>query len=275
MISTVTLYAALALASFEDLRIREVPFLLSYGLVIMGVAFSALDAVASNTFLPLLHSVLGGVIAYGLGYAMYVSGQWGGGDVMILTGVATFIGFNPVEPTSFIVYVVLVFVAGSFYGLLWAATLMCRQSDVVREEVPSMRLIRVGVGMGVTAGLGAAAFAVTGLAQGVVLSASVALFALSLTVVYIFRHAEDALTVVRKDPEGLVPGDWLVEDVDVADGVVSSRGEGLSVEDIHRLRHKYDGSVLVRNGVPFVPSFLLAYGLFDVTSIAQVIQVLV
>jgi Flp pilus assembly protein protease CpaA len=275
MIQAITIYTLLGLASWEDLRIREVPFLLSHSLIILGVAFSALAAAQTNALTPLFHGVLGGAVAYGLGYLLYVTGQWGGGDVQLLTGVGTFIGFDPFAAAPFASYILLVFIAGSLYGLGLAAWLMIRHRDVVRAELPSMTIVRIGIG---TFALTTVAAGVAALISETVVSGllgSIALLAASLTIMYVFNYAEDALTVVEKQPDELVPGDWLVDEVRVEDGVVECRSEGISVEDIHRIRRDHSGDVTVREGVPFVPSFFFAYLLFDVGAFNAVIQVLV
>lgn len=275
MIQSATLYVLLVLASAEDLRIREVPFLLSGSTVIAGVAFSALNAVQAGSYVPLLHGVLGGVIAYGVGYALFYAGQWGGGDVALLTGVATFIGFDPAAPAAFTSYVLLVFLAGSVYGVAWSVYRVARNADDVLAALPSRSPVLAAAGFSGVFFAAALVASVTHGAAVMVMLAALGFLGLSSMVVYVYHHAEDALTKRWKDPSGLVPGDWLVEPVETGDGVVEASSTGLSVEDIHRLRDGFDGRVAVREGLPFVPSFFFAYLVFDTVSFASLIQILV
>jgi hypothetical protein len=59
-------------------------------------------------------------------------------------------------------------------------------------------------------------------------------------------------------PQNLMEGDWLVKDVRVGGRVVKKSVHGLSARDIAFLR-KVKKPVVVRQGVPFVPAFLIAW----------------
>ena len=58
-------------------------------------------------------------------------------------------------------------------------------------------------------------------------------------------------------PLELTEGDWLERDVVVSGKTIRKSFAGLSFEQILLLR-RYGKKVLVKNGIPFAPSFLLA-----------------
>ena len=58
-ISTIIALVALGIASYTDLKTREVPDWLSYGLVITGVAMNGIFSVALGNASFILHSLLG------------------------------------------------------------------------------------------------------------------------------------------------------------------------------------------------------------------------
>ena len=53
-------------------------------------------------------------------------------------------------------------------------------------------------------------------------------------------------------------GDWLAEDV-IVHGKTIVKKKTLHKEDIQKLRDKNISSVTIKEGIPFVPSFLIAY----------------
>ena len=56
----------------------------------------------------------------------------------------------------------------------------------------------------------------------------------------------------------LTEGDWLVGDIKLGRGVIKKTVDGLSVNDILKLR-KAGKSVLIKEGIPFTPAFLMAF----------------
>lgn len=272
MIQTVTLYTCLILASLEDLRRREVPFLLSHATIILGLAFAAQQATTNP--LVLLHSTVGGVTAYILGYLLYTTGQWGGGDVKLLTGIATFIGFNVSQPSRFIAYLLLVFLAGGLYGIAWASTLFIKEYNAVSEKLPSKHPVTVGITLS-TIGLGVTTLSLFYQPYATPLAGSITLLVVTTTVIYVFRHAGHIIEEKTKKVDTLVPGDWLTQEVSTDEKTIDNEGTGLTPEQIQDLRSSSVSTVTVQRGIPFVPSFLLGYVLLQTTSTAQFIAVLV
>ena len=76
---------------------------------------------------------------------------------------------------------------------------------------------------------------------------------------YAHAHAVDQVCmVVRRKPEHLLIGDWLVADVRVAHTLIRATHQGLTAQEIRLLR-KAKKSVVIRQGIPFVPVFFLSY----------------
>ena len=58
----------------------------------------------------------------------------------------------------------------------------------------------------------------------------------------------------------MTEGDWLAEDVRVNKKVVVSRSTtGLSAKDVKKLKSLRKKTILVREGIPFVPGFFIAF----------------
>jgi hypothetical protein len=88
-----------------------------------------------------------------------------------------------------------------------------------------------------------------------------ALFGGGLCLGLIWIHAksvEQSCFIVKTSPAHLLLGDWLVQPVRIGNVLLRPSPGGLTAQDIARLR-RARLSVLIKQGVPFVPVFFLTY----------------
>ncbi|MBD3388512.1 MAG: hypothetical protein GF416_05520 [Candidatus Altiarchaeales archaeon] len=96
MLTAIAIAAALGfllLASIADLKTGEIPEKLSFGLIAFTVLVASAQSLASWDAQPVTQSLLWGLIAFAISYALFYYGQWGGGDVKIMAGVGCLIGY--------------------------------------------------------------------------------------------------------------------------------------------------------------------------------------
>ena len=86
--------AALAAATYTDLKERLVSNKLTYGLAALGMLLKAAESYAAADFGILLAAVIGGAVGFAASYALYMLGVWAGGDVKLVTAVAF---MNPIN----------------------------------------------------------------------------------------------------------------------------------------------------------------------------------
>ena len=72
------------------------------------------------------------------------------------------------------------------------------------------------------------------------------------------KSIEDKSMIKKLKAEDLRPGDWLYEDVSIGKNKIKADWQGLSEEEINMLRRSKK-KVKIKQGIPFVPSFLIAY----------------
>ena len=106
MIPTLILIIALAATSYgsyTDWKIREVPNWVSYSLVIVMLLLRLIDFAITRNLTNLLYALgTGGVFLF-LGLVMFYTGQWGGADMKLLTGLGLGFGslLGPIFPKYF------------------------------------------------------------------------------------------------------------------------------------------------------------------------------
>lgn len=262
---------AIFLAALSDLRTREVPDWLNIGLIFSGIGVRLIFSIMQLDAWPIVIGLAGLGLAVIISYAMFYAGQWGGGDAKLLMGLGAVLGLDPrhLANDSFIAFLVNALIVGGFYGLLWCIGLaikhrhaMCAKlSDYVREK----RIVRARRIMLASTLLliGIAFMTPTIVLQLTFLMLSFGAFLLFY--LWIFARVVERVAMHKHvDPEKLTEGDWIAYDV-VVDGkrICGPKDLGVSKEQIKELiklkKKKLIKTVLIKEGIPFVPSFFIAY----------------
>jgi hypothetical protein len=82
-----------------------------------------------------------------------------------------------------------------------------------------------------------------------------------LTYAWIFTRSIERTILLKEYPVGkLTEGDWIVKEVKVKGKIiVHAKNTGVTIEQIAALKRAKVKTVLVKEGIPFVPGFLLAF----------------
>lgn len=254
----------LGFASWHDLRTREVPDLVSFGPIFLGVALGLAAGLREESWLPVLRTLFGAAAAAAIGFGLYLLGQWGGADAKLLLGLGALLGlgFGRYELP---VFLALLLVAGALYGILYTAWLVLRDRN--RFAARFKKLLREPLVHRLRWTVVGGCFLLLGLALLRAQERPVLLLAASVIYLLFYlwlgvRAAEDAL-LIKEYPVGkLTEGDWILRDVVVkGERVCGPKDHGISEAQIAKLKRLGVKKVWVKEGIPFVPSFLLAYAL--------------
>lgn len=261
----------LLVASIIDIKTREVPDLLSRSLFALGTIYVILQSVwwANTDFF--IGSLISLVVAWLLSMALFLTGQWGGGDVKMLLGISLFMPV-PLHEGFFVLpdialFLFLTMLAGSVFGLLWMAYLVRYNWKDFKDNFQKFskaRYSRFALG-------GLIFFGLSLLLASPFLDFNISLIFLLLLVgftslyyVMIFTKAAELAVSIKKVPvKKVVEGDWIVnkEGYDASEhyGVSNT---GITSKEIKMLVSKGIKNVYVKDGVPFLPSFFLGYLIF-------------
>ena len=264
-------FIALLIGSATDLKTREVPDWVNYGLIVSGIGLNLLfSAIYSNSSF-IINSIIGLLIFFGIAYIMFYAGQWGGGDSKILMGLGAMIGIdvsfkNPQFLAGFFINALF---AGAAYGLLWSIFLVFKnrkkfwmefkaillKQDVVKAKkiiIASLCLLIISLFLIKVYYLR-------------ILVLSLALLILLTFYLWIFVKAiEKSCMHKLVEPSKLTEGDWIVKDIVVGkDYICGPKDLGIEKKQIKKLVSLYRQGkikkILIKEGIPFVPSFLIAF----------------
>ncbi len=283
-------FLGLLAGSITDLKTREVPDLVNFGLLITGFCLSLLASFVFWDASYVVSSVLGFFLCFLLACIMFYTGQWGGGDAKMLMALGALIGlplssllsfgsfdtlFSFVTPSSFLslpflfLFLLLVFFVGGIYGTLWLFVLLLKHHKefflrvLVYLTDQKQRLIIILVHA-----LSLALFIFSFFPADLFLRLLSILLAFMLLVLFygfIAIKVLEEIAFVKEIPVSLLTeGDWVASDVIVAGKVIIRKKDlGVSREqllELHALAKKGKiKTVLVKYGIPFVPSFLIAF----------------
>ena len=77
---------------------------------------------------------------------------------------------------------------------------------------------------------------------------------------YIYtKSVEQSCMLVLVPTNKLTIGDWLAKEVKVDGKIIKPYWEGLSEDQVELLKKSHKEKVLIKQGIPFTPAFLIAF----------------
>ncbi|NQV08878.1 prepilin peptidase [Candidatus Woesearchaeota archaeon] len=262
-------FLALVIGTYTDFKTREVPDWLNFSLIASGLGIRLIYSATEMNWSYIINGLYGFGVFLVLAMIMFYTGQWGGGDSKMLMGLGALIGLE-ISLDSFLVgFVINVLIIGAVYGLLYSLYLTIRNwkkfvnafGKIFSKKPYS--LIRKIVLILCVILLGSMIFIEETSLRLTMFSLAVILF-LSY---YLWIHVKIIERIAMHkyvNPEELTEGDWIVNEVKV-DGkyICGPKDLGVEKNQINKLiRLKRLGKIkriLIKEGIPFVPSFLTAF----------------
>lgn len=253
LVSFISIFAIvmMSLASYFDIRTREVPDFISYVMIAGGLLINAAISVTSSTISNLIFLPLAVLLLFGFSYTMYTFGQWGGGDVKLMLGLSMiFTSLSLYSNFSFVALFINMLIFGGLYGII---------GTVVYGAIKIKKLSKFLTAYDIPFVIaGASAIIVTVLFMPAPFNFLIAFSAfLLVSMRYIYVIAQNLMFM--DTPVGkLTEGDWLADDIKDDSGriIVRKRPTGLVMSDIRKLKEHKIKAVLVKVGLPFVPGLL-------------------
>jgi Flp pilus assembly protein protease CpaA len=261
----------ISIGSITDLKTLEVPDWLNYSLIALGIGGNLLFSIYYWDHTFILRSVLGFILAIIIGVLMFYTGQWGGGDSKMIFGLGALLGINyPFRFDFFIIFLINVLFFGAFYGLFWIIYLSIKNFSKVTKyfvkEFKKKKNTRIRRISGFIIFLVLILIFFTPLDSFSKISFSILLMVMYImNYLYVFVRTIEKVAMIKNiDPEKLTEGDWIVDDIIVDNKrIVGPKDLGIEKSQIKELlKLKKEGKidkVKVKYGIPFVPSFLLAF----------------
>ncbi len=252
----------LGVSCYTDIRTREIPDWASWGLVGFAMLVRVI-MVYFDGWQVLISGVLGLAVALVIGLLMYYTHQWGGGDAKLLFAFGCVIGVSypfSSESLQLGVFVLALFVGGAAWGLVWMVYEAVRMKGFFRSFGSRVRLHKKVVLGSV---MSAVVLSLVLLYFSLVVVIPLLFFVPFVVMLFLFvKTVEQECFIRYVSPTMVTEGDWLADKVEVESVVIDKRT--LEISDV-RLIQKWHAAgkldlVRIKYGVPFAPSFVVAYG---------------
>ncbi len=252
----------MAFAVIQDLKKREIANWVNFSLIIFALGFrffyslfnGAEDGAGFNFF---FQGLIGLGIFFILGNLLYYCRMFAGGDAKLLFALGAILPFSnsfTVNLKIFILFLILFLFSGAVYGAFVSIVLIFKNFRKFKKEFAKQfkqmkTLFTISLFL-------ALFFIILGFSDSFMVYFGILIFIIP----YFYASAKslDEVCMIKKiSAKNLTEGDWLYKDVKVGNRIIKKSWDGLTKEEINLLKkEKY---VLVRQGIPFSPAFLIAF----------------
>ena len=251
LVIVVSLIAMLSIATAYDLKWKYIPDYASYSFISIALAERVLYFLEQGDASLLTNIVPAVIILGGIGYLLYKSGMWGGGDLKVLISVAILLaGFKGELIPSFIDFFLNLMIIGALYILPVTLFIGLRKIKPSKKEMALM--ISSGIAGVIIIAL-RPSLSTAMISTGTFIAASIP---------YV-QKVEEKCFVKPANMKTLMDGDWLVNEVKVGKRVIRPKREGLTYEEAMLIKKwwkqgKLKKKPLIKEGIAYLPAFLIA-----------------
>jgi Ca2+/Na+ antiporter len=202
---------------------------------------------------------------------MFYAGQWGGGDSKLLMGLGALYGLGWTwNRAEFLVYfLVNTLIAGGIFGIIWAVVVAIRNYKGFIKEYKRISL-KKPVRNAKLVLLVVLLVSIPFFFLLPDLSVRLTIFTLAVVMFFTFylwvivKSVEKACMHKYVTPDKLTEGDWIAKEVKYKGKILAGPKDlGIEKKQISLLKKLYKQNkikkVLIKEGIPFVPSFLIGW----------------
>ncbi len=257
---TVLALVWIIVAVIQDLRKREVANWLNFSLIAIALSYRAFVSVFFQDYKYFAYGLAGFLVFFVLANAFYYGRIFAGGDTKLLMSLGAILPFSILFYENleiFIYFILLLMFAGSFYGLLYSIVLSYKNKKEFVKEFKQQfkknkKLFWISISLTVFVLL-------------VILFVEELILAWLSLIVFVFpflycyaKAVEESCMIKKIKAKDLTIGDWLYKEVKVGRKIIKPNWEGVSESELKILK-KSGKKMLVKEGIPFTPAFLIAF----------------
>jgi len=241
-------------AVVQDLKKREVANWLNFSLIAIALSYRIFYAITNKSLAFALTGLIGFALFFALANLFYYSKVFAGGDAKLLMGFGIILPYKTLLELSYIslIFIFLLFLLGSIYGILYSITIVRKNKQKFFKEfkknLDKNKYLVISI-------------IVLLIALGFILKTNVwpitSSFGLALVLLYIYTKSLEPCMISLVPAKNLQEGDWLEQNIKIGKKTIKKSVHGLSFEEIKLLR-KANRKVLIKEGIPFTPAFLLS-----------------
>ncbi|MDP3765233.1 MAG: A24 family peptidase [Nanoarchaeota archaeon] len=258
----------LIIGSYTDIKTREVPDWVNFGLIGMGFGVNALFSVVYWKIDFILGSIIGFGIFFAIAWAMFYFGQWGGGDSKMLMGLGAMVGIT-FQQKFILHFLANAMIVGALYGILWSIYSIVKNrkkfSKSFKKNMSNKKIIMAKkIILVLFVIIVSLAVIVSDKLIRLLLFYLATILVATFYIWIVIRAVENACMLKYVKPQQLTEGDWIAKEIKIGGKYITGPKDlGIEKSKIRKLIELYKRGkvkkILVKEGIPFVPSFFVAY----------------
>ncbi|MDD5253832.1 MAG: A24 family peptidase [Candidatus Nanoarchaeia archaeon] len=250
----------LVLASYFDIKTKEVPNIISFSMIALGLGLRLIYSIITKNEMFFRNSLLIVSVFFILGGILYVYKKWGGADTKILMALGAL--FYPWSTPYFLVSFLIIFLlVASVYGFIWAAYVSIKHKEEFKKTfviIYKKKKTQTIILFFVFLLLFVISLIVSDISLRFVLML-LAILSLLYHYLWIFTKAVEKSCMEKTVPVSkLVEGDWIIGEIKKGNKVLYPKDLPLITKNHISLFKKYGiKEVRIREGFAFIPVFLI------------------
>jgi hypothetical protein len=244
-----------------DFRKREVANFWNFSLIAIALVYRAFLSIELGNFWFLLWGLIGLGVGFVFANLFYYMRMFAGGDAKLLMalGPVLFLSLDwKINLFILVAFLIFFLFAGGLYGLVASVVLSLMNFKNFKKQFgiyfKKYRMIIIH----------AILLGIVLLILGIIFNFLSMIFLGVLFIIspflFVYASAVQEASLVRKiNVKDLTIGDWLAEDVRFNKKIIKKNWQGLSEQEVLFIQKNFKEKVLVKYGIPFTPSFLIAY----------------
>lgn len=245
----------LLITTILDIKYRLVWDYINYSFGAIFLLLRVMLLIVSGNYSSFFAMLLASGTTLGMGYILYKTGAWGGGDMKLLTALCIGLFLLPSDKLSieslqfpfYAEFLINTLFAGIIFGIIWSAYLFIK-TKTYNELKYWHKIILTSLLIPIVL------LFFSDTAQKIFLSLII-IFGLY----YFIKIFENKITLIKKSVKKLDEGDWIMEDLKVGKKLIKKKPTGLSKEDIKIIQASRLKVIEIKDGIPFLASFFIAF----------------
>ena len=246
-------------AVVQDLKKREIANWLNFSLAIFALSFRFFYSLfVEQGFTFFLQGVLGFGAFFIIGNLLYYGKVFAGGDAKLMISLGAIIPFSEnllLNINSTFTFLLFFLVAGAFYGVIIGLVLGIKNRRRFVREFSTQFKKRKKIFYVST--IIAIVLIIIAFFESLFLYLGILAF-IAPYIYFSAKSIDESCMIKKINTKYLTEGDWLYRNVKIGRRLIEAKWSGLSKEEVVLLRKKKK-NILIRQGIPFSPVFLISY----------------
>ena len=252
-------------ATIFDIKTKEVPNWLNFTLIIVILSYRMFYSIITNNYWVIIEGIIGLGVFLVIANALYYAKAFGGGDAKLLIALGTIIWWGEnwkVSATNATTFIMLLLLIGFLYGITMSAIIITKSEKKEKEKFfeETKKQIKNNKKWLIITGILTIITATISIyyKSPEIMIITIILIIIPILLIY-SKTTEKTILTKKISTKELKEGDWLYKEVRLKNGmIIKAKFDGVTKEEIKKII-KNQNQVIIRDGIAFVPAFLIAY----------------